>query len=428
MGRYSVPEGRILKGWVVRLSPSTEQAAQFRRDDGARRFAYNCAVDEMNRAFDHGQQTGNYDPAVWSHSELRKRWNQVKGEVAPWWANCSKEAFSNGIADAVTALRNWHASETGEREGRPMGFPRFREKGKEPVRSTYTGALRVEDSRHVVLPRVGRVETAEDIRVLHRHLRRGTGRLLAATVRERSGWWTVSLRLEILAPRQPEPRADAVGVDVGIGKDLLIVMGADGRVIRKVPNPRALRAALADLRRASRAMSRKQEGSLRWRKAKRNLGRVHAHVAAIRSDALHKATTYLAQTHGQIVIEELSPRRHMRGVRRRRKSWTDAAAGEFRRQLAYKTGWYGSELWIADRWYPSSKTCSACGSVNCALTLADRTWTCSECGVEHDRDENAGINLARLPASQAEAQSGSKTALVRRAAMKRVNRPGRAAA
>ncbi len=78
-----------------------------------------------------------------------------------------------------------------------------------------------------------------------------------------------------------------------------------------------------------------------------------------------------------------------------------------RRQLTYKAGWYGCDLRIADRWYPSSKTCSACGSVNRDLTLADRTWDCPECGTPHDRDENAGINLARLPASQAGARAGA---------------------
>jgi hypothetical protein len=104
------------------------------------------------------------------------------------------------------------------------------------------------------------------------------------------------------------------------------------------------------------------------------------------------------------------------------------AFGEFRRQLTYKCQWYGSQLWIADRWFPSSKTCSACGHVNATLTLPDRTWDCPECGAGHDRDENAGTNLARLPASQAETQSGSKTASVRLATVKRVNHPGRAAA
>ena len=112
-------------------------------------------------------------------------------------------------------------------------------------------------------------------------------------------------------------------------------------------------------------------------------------------------------------------------MRKHRKAWTEAAFGEFRRQLTYKCGWYGSELWIADRFYPSSKTCSGCGQINAELTLSDRRWTCQVCGTRHDRDENAGINLARLPASQAEAQSGSKTAPVRRAVVKRVKHPRR---
>jgi putative transposase len=151
-------------------------------------------------------------------------------------------------------------------------------------------------------------------------------------------------------------------------------------------------------------------------------------AAAVRNDAIHKATTELAKTHGRIVIEDLQSGVHARGGWVRRRVWADAAFGEFRRQLNYKCGWYGSELWIADRWYPSSKTCSACGHVNGALTLADRTWICPECRTRHDRDENAGINLARLPASQAEAQSGGKTASVRLATVKRVNHPRRMAA
>lgn len=429
MARYAVPPRRIVKGWTVRLRPTPEQIARFKRDDGARRFACNWAVAEMRHAFDQGAAGGGYGQDVWSFYKLRKRWNSVKDEAAPWWAECSKEAFANGIADAVAALKNWHASKSGARGGARIGFPRFRAKGKDPVRCTYTtGALRLEDPRHIVLPRAGQVETAENIRAIWRHVRRGTGRVLAATVREKGGGWSVSLRLEITAPWQPQPRADSVGVDTGVGRDLLVVMRSDGTVAHQVANPRALRAAVGDLRHASRALSRKVPGSPRWHQAKRKLGKVHARVAAIRSDTIHKATTHLAKTHGQIVIEDLRPRTHMKGLRSSRKSWTDAAVGEIRRQLTYKCEWYGSDLWIADRWYPSSKTCSACGSVNSQLTLASRTWTCPGCGATHNRDENAGVNLARLPASQAEAPSGSKTAIVRRAALKRVNHPGRVAA
>jgi putative transposase len=201
MARYLVPAGRLVKGWSVRLDPSGQQAARFRRDDGARRFACNWAVGEIRKAFREGPATGQHDAAIWSHYQLRKRWNASKAEVAPWWAECSKEAFSNGIADAVAALKNWHGSKTGRRDGARMGFPRFRKKGKDPVRCTYTtGALRVDDARHVVLPGVGRVRTAESIRSVWRHVRRGTGRLLAATIREKGGRWSASLRLEITEP------------------------------------------------------------------------------------------------------------------------------------------------------------------------------------------------------------------------------------
>ena len=290
-------------------------------------------------------------------------------------------------------------------------------------------ALRVDGSRHVVLPGVGRVETSENIRPLWRHTRRGTGRGLSATIREKAGHWHVSLRLEIDPKRQPGPRDGTAGVDLGIGRDLMIVMRPDGSAVEKVPSPRALRASLNDLRRANRALARKQEGSPRWHQARRRLARVHARAANIRADAIHQATTRLAKTHGKVVIEDLAPRQHMRGLRSHRQSWVDAAAGELRRQLTCKTGWYGSELWIADRWYPSSKTCSACGHVNAALTLSDRTWECPACAAVHDRDENAGINLARLPASWAEAQSGErKTPLAGHVAVKRVNLLGKEAA
>lgn len=429
MPKYQVPDGRIVKGWVVRLEPTPEQVAKFRRDCGARRFARNWAVTEIMNAFERGRETGEHDPDVWSAYALRKRWNQAKTEVAPWWAENSKEAYSNGIADAVTALKNWHDSKTGKRAGSRVMFPCRRKKTRDTLRCTYTtGALRVAGSRSVVLPGCGMVRTAGDIRPFWRHARRGTGRLLSATIREKAGHWSVSLRLEISAPWCPESRADTVGVDVGIGKDLLIVMRPDGTLAERVPNPRALRASLAGLRRTNRALSRKTEGSPRWRKSKRRLGRVHARVANIRADALHKATTHLAKTHGTVVIEDLAVRPLARGLRSHRKSWIDAAAGEMRRQFGYKASWYGSGLVVADRWFPSSKSCSACGHVNTGLTLADRRWECPACGAEHDRDENAGVNLAHYPASQAEARSGCKTGLARQSAMKRVNHLGKVTA
>jgi putative transposase len=443
MSKHAAGTGKIIKGQVIALAAEPRQARQWRRDDGARRFAFNWAVTQIRASFDAGAETGTYDNEVWSAWSLRKRWNQVKeqataitdrqtGEITgSWWRECSKEAYANGIADAVTALKNWHDSRTGERQGPAVRFPKRKKKGKDRVRCTYTtGALRVEGPRTLVLPGVGRVRTAENIRSLWRHVRSGTGRVLAATIREKAGRWSVALKVEIDAPQRLPDRTSTVGVDVGIGGDLLIVMRSDGTVVDKVPNPRALRASLADLRRANRALARKTEDSSRWKKARTRLARVAGRTADIRKDVIHKATTHLAKTHGAVVIEDLAPRQHMRGLRSHRKSWIDASAGEMRRQLTYKAGWYDCDLWVADRWYPSSKTCCTpgCGYVNADLQMGDRIWTCPACGTFHDRDENAGINLARLPASWAEAQSNGKTAPVRHVVMKRVNLPGREAA
>jgi len=204
MPRYAAPDGKVVKGWVVRLEPTAEQAAQFRRDCGARRFAYNWAVTEISESFAAGKETGEYDPDVWSAYSLRRRWNTAKTEAAPWWAENSKESYANGIADAVAALRNWQDSRMGKRDGPAMRFPRRKKKNKDRPRCTYTtGALRVEGSRTIVLPKVGAVRTAENIRAIWRHVRRGSARLLSVTISGKADCWSVSLRLEIDAPRQP---------------------------------------------------------------------------------------------------------------------------------------------------------------------------------------------------------------------------------
>ena len=228
MPKYQAPTGMTVRGWIVALEPSPEQVASFRRDCGARRFAYNWAVTTISESFEAGKETGDYDSAVWSAYSLRKRWNRAKNDIAPWWAENSKESYAGGIADAVTGLKNWHDSKTGKRQGPKVKFPRRKKKTRDRLRCTYTtGALRADGSRMVVLPGVGQVRTAENIRPLWRHVRRGTARLLSATIREKAGRWVVSLRVEITAPRQPAPSTSTVGADVGIGNHLLIAMHPD---------------------------------------------------------------------------------------------------------------------------------------------------------------------------------------------------------
>jgi putative transposase len=192
---------------------------------------------------------------------------------------------------------------------------------------------------------------------------------------------------------------------------LLVVATADGVEVDRIGAPKSLTAAQVRLRalqrRAARQRGRydpateaKQVPSKRWRRTQARIGRAHAHAAAVRRDVLHEATTALAQRHQVIVVETLnaSGMRAKGGSRKRglNRALADAALAEIRRMLGYKTRWYGSHLVEADRYFPSSKTCTVCGRRKPNLTLADRIFDCEHCGVRIDRDLGAAINLARL--------------------------------
>jgi putative transposase len=205
--------------------------------------------------------------------------------------------------------------------------------------------------------------------------------------------------VERAIPKHHALWGSAIGVDLGV-KTLLTAVDGRGNVIA-IDGPKALRSSLQRLRRASRAHSRKAKGSANRRKAAARLVRIHARVASVRSDALHKATTDLAQRYGTVVLEDLN----VAGMTRNRhlaRVVADQGWAQARRMLSYKTSWNGGRLIVADRWFPSSKTCSACGAVKAKLTLSQRTYICEFCGLILDRDVNAATNLFNLAASGAE--------------------------
>jgi putative transposase len=170
-------------------------------------------------------------------------------------------------------------------------------------------------------------------------------------------------------------------------------------VLEQVPNPRPLDTALRELRQLSRARSRCTNGSRQYRERTKEISRLHRRVNDVRTHHLHVLTTRLAKTHGRIVVEGLDAagmvrQKGLSGARARRRGLSDAALGTPRRHLSYKAGWYGSQLVVADRWFPSSKTCHVCGHLQ-DIGWAEH-WTCDECGTAaHQRDDNAAINLAR---------------------------------
>lgn len=402
--------------FALDLTPGQERAVLAHA--GAARVAHNWALARVKAAMDQRAAERTYgvpDPMLtaslpWSLPGLRKAWNAAKPEVAPWWGEVSKEAFNTGLDALARGLKNWSDSRTGKRAGRPVGFPRFKSRRRTTpsVRFT-TGAIRVEPDRmHVVLPRLGRLKLHESARKLARRLEAGTARIMSATVRRDGGRWHVSFCVEVERfGRTPARPQSVVGVDIGI-KHLAVLSTSE-----LVDNPRHLVAAQQRMRALGRALSRKtcpdrrigRRPSKRWERAAVRLGRAHARVANLRRDGLHKLTTRLARKHGIVVVEDLNVA-GMLANRRLARHIADAGFGELRRQLTYKTKWNGGRLHVADRWYPSSKTCSGCGAVKTKLALSERTYTCTECGLVLDRDLNAARNLAALAAEVDTAGSG----------------------
>ncbi|HEY1668937.1 MAG TPA: IS607 family element RNA-guided endonuclease TnpB [Trebonia sp.] len=381
------------------LDPTPAQERSLRSHAGAARVAFNWGLARVKANLAQREAEKSYGitgdgltpPVSWSLYSLRKDWNAAKDEVAPWWPECSKEAFNTGLDQLARALKNWDDSRKGKRKGKPAGFPRFRSKRKARMSVRFTtGAVRCEVT-HAVLPRLGRIK-------LHERAATGDARILSATVRHERGRWFVSFTAEAEISRPAPRRPDAVvGVDLGI-KTLAVLSNGE-----EIPNPRHLSGALRKLRRLSRTVSRRQgpdrrtrrEPSNRWRRASAALGRAQGRVADQRKDGLHKLTTRLASEFGTVVIEDL----HVAGMTRNRRlarHVADASFGEFRRQLEYKAAWHGGRVIVADRWFASSKTCAGCGAVKAKLPLSERTYVCTSCGMVAGRDLNAALNLAAL--------------------------------
>ena len=249
------------------------------------------------------------------------------------------------------------------------------------------------------LPRVGLVRTHQNTRRLERLLCLGRARLLNVMVRRRGARLLAVFQVQLVRPQcnvRPTRPESIVGVDAGVRR-LATVANRDGEVIERVAGLRAIDQNLSQLRRLHRAQSRCQRGSVRYRRRTYAISAVSARIASQRSDAIHRLTTRLAKAHGTVVVESLSVsgtlgQKHIPGARARRRGLADASMSQLRRQLSYKCTWYGSVLIETDAYYPSSRVCNGCGVRN---EPGWRTvWICVSCGIRHDRDDNAAINLA----------------------------------
>ncbi|MEU7820681.1 IS607 family element RNA-guided endonuclease TnpB [Catellatospora sp. NPDC049133] len=418
MKRFEPRAGFVVQAYRFALDPNVGQEQGFRSHCGAARAAFNWAVSWVTAVWWQRRAEQSYGIAEeqltpWrpdSLPALRKAFNEVKHtdpRFAGWWADNSKEAYSTGLANAAAAFDNYRKSKQGVRAGRRMGRPRRKSKRGARLSCRFTtGAIRVEaDRRHVTLPRLGTIRTHENTRKLQRRLAAGTARILSATVTFARGRWFVSFQVEVIRDARTPARTDTVvGVDLGV-KHLAVLADNTGK-ITYVPNPGHYDNALARLRRLSRRVSRRQgpdrrtgrTPSRRWVKADAERNRVHHRVANLRTDALHKLTTKIRAEHHTVVVEDLNVA-GMLSNRRLARKVADAGFGQIRRQIEYKGQWSGGATVKADRWYPSSKTCSDCGAVKAKLPLHVRVFNCEQCPLVMDRDANAARNLAALAAA-----------------------------
>jgi putative transposase len=421
----------VTRAVVFTLDPSPAQERVLASYVGAARFAFNWALGVVKDNLaargterDAGVPDEQLTPALsWSRFSLRKQFNAVKTDVAPWAGEVAKHCFDTGISNAATALKNWAGSKKGTRRGRRVGFPHFRSR-RHPVQSVSFVELNhqlswLHPSRHgvrLMLPaawrgrshpmfrHVGQLEwihTVESARRLYKLVEQERATIQQVTIAMRGGRWQVSflvrhqLARDVRHPKRAPRCGGAVGIDVGLKHLATLSQPVPGLTDEAghVPNPQLLRGQLRRLRRLDRALARCEEQSNNRRKLQARRARLHGRVVKTRALHLHALTSELADRFDVLAIEDLNVAGMAGRKRRLGRSLADASLGELRRQLDYKTADRDRMLVTVDRWYPSSKTCSSCGAVKAKLHLWERVYECTTCGHVADRDVNAAHNL-----------------------------------
>lgn len=362
------------RAYKYRIYPNAAQREAISKTLGCCRWVWNHALDMREGAYADGTKV----PSINDVMKLLPVWKKTD---APWLGDADAVALQQSLRDLDRAYRNFFRA-----PGR-VGFPRFKSKrdGHQDYRTTASkGAVRIEDERHVRLPKLGAVKA--------RVSRMPEGRILSATVSVTpTGRYFVTLACTDCVAEQYPATDKAVGIDLGVKTEMVC---SDGRTFE---SPKAYARAQRRLTREQRRLSRKvgarrgERQSANYRRQKRRVALCHERIANQRKDFTSKATAALVRENQAICAETLNVR-GMVGNHRLAKAVSDAAFGEVVRQLAYKCAWHGRTFVQVGMFYPSTKTCSRCGHVQ-DVPLSVRTYRCPECGMVLDRDLNAARNV-----------------------------------
>ncbi|MEU6999846.1 transposase [Nonomuraea sp. NPDC046570] len=363
-----------------RLYPTPGQRQALARAFGCARTVFNDGLRMRQDAREQGM------PYI-SDGDLSKRViTQAKTMLErSWLGEVSAVVLQQALADLNSAYRNFFASVTGMRKGPKVAAPRFRSRKdhRQAIRFTKNARFAITPGGMLRLPKIGDVSV-----VWSRSLPSEPSSV--TVIKDAAGRYFASFVVEVTDEPSPEATAE-IGIDLGLAHFAVL---SDGR---KVDNPRLLRRAERRLRKAQKSLSRKEKGSANRRKARGVVARAHARVTDARRDWAHKLSTQIIRDNQAVYVENLS----VSGLGRTRlaKSVHDAGWSQFVSMLEYKAKRYGRTFARIDRWFPSSKLCSACGALADKMPLNVRAWECA-CGASHDRDVNAAINI--LAAGRAE--------------------------
>jgi putative transposase len=334
---------------------------------GARRFVWNWALARWKET---DAATGKSISLKVLSAELTALKTRPK---TAWLSECDSQALQQVLKDIHRAFVNFF-----ERRSR---YPRFKSKKRDRARFRIPRRVKAADGK-VYVPKIGwvRIRQSREVEETTRS---------ATFSREADGHWYVAIVAEFEMPDVAitviDP-AKAVGIDLGLIDFITTSDPGD----KPVPAPKFYRKAAAKIRRVQKAVSRREFGSKRREKAKKRLALSHRKARDQRNDFLHKLSTDLVGRHEAVRVEDLN----VKGLARTRlaRSFSDAAMGEFRRQLEYKCSWNRRALVAVDRFFPSSRMCDRCGALNDRLSLTDREWEC-DCGARHKRDFLAACNI-----------------------------------
>jgi putative transposase len=352
----------VTRSYRLRAYPNGAQRRLLERWFGAKRWLWNIALEIRSEAYRTcGLSLTGYDLSRWL-----TQWKRTAGHE--WLAEVPVTAFTQCLRDQDRAFSRFFAGHA--------RYPRFKAKGsRQSLRFQRVGASWLWGVLR--LPKLGPLKLAEELPEVERPD-------MVTLSRDATGAYYVSFCTEVPCLLRTGT-GDLVGVDLGLTHLATLSTG------EKIPNPRHYQRRLRYLRQQQRCLARRQKGSYRREKQRVRVARAHARVREARQYALHALTTRLVREFSVIAIEDLNVKAlaHGRGAR----AIQDAAFGELRRQLRYKSEWYGPLLLEVDRWYASSKHCSVCRFRLDELRLDQRQWRCPQCGTCHDRDINAARNL-----------------------------------